>query len=150
MAKLRVYLDTSVLSAYYDDRAPDRQAQTEEFWKRLGDFETATSELTREEIGQTSDSSRRRLLLKLLDELTIYPITEEMKDLGRQYIASGVFSLIMLNDALHVAAAALSQQDVLLSWNFKHMVNRLRRAKVNQVNIARGLPTIEILAPPEL
>ncbi len=87
MAKLRVYLDTSVLSAYYDDRAPDRQAQTEEFWKRLGDFETATSELTREEIGQTSDSSRRRLLLKLLDELTIYPITEEMKDLGRQYIA---------------------------------------------------------------
>jgi predicted nucleic acid-binding protein len=150
MAKLRVYLDTSVLSAYYDDRAPDRQAQTEEFWKRLGEFDTATSELSREEIAQTPDATRRRMLLKLLNELTIYPITEEMKDLGRQYIASGVFSLIMLNDALHVAAASLSQQDVLLSWNFKHMVNRLRRAKVNQVNIARGLPAIEILAPPEL
>ncbi|MGH7845631.1 MAG: PIN domain protein [Candidatus Binatia bacterium] len=138
------------MSAYYDDRAPERRAQTKEFWERLGEFETATSELTREEIAQTPDSTRRRMLLKLLHDLTIYPITEEMKDLGRHYIASGVFSPIMINDALHVAAASLSRQDVLLSWNFKHMVNRLRRAKVNQVNIVRGLPAIEILAPPEL
>ncbi|MFQ6006795.1 MAG: PIN domain-containing protein [Woeseia sp.] len=150
MAKLRVYLDTSVLSAYYDDRAPDRQAQTEEFWKRLGDFEAATSELTREEIGQTQDPGRRSLLLTLLDELTIYPITEETKELARHYVTSGVFSLIMLNDALHVAAAVLTRQEVLLSWNFRHMVNRLRRARVNEVNIARRLSTIEILAPPEL
>lgn len=150
MAKLRVYLDTSVLSAYYDDRAPDRQAQTEEFRKRLGDFEAATSELTREEIGQTQDPSRRSLLLTLLDQLTIYPITEEVKECARHYITSGVFSLIMLNDALHVAAAVLTRQDVLLSWNFRHMVNRLRRARVNEVNIAKRLSTIEILAPPEL
>jgi hypothetical protein len=56
----------------------------------------------------------------------------------------------MFNDALHVAAAVLTRQDVLLSWNFKHLVNRRRRAKVNDVNVSQGLPMIEIVAPPEI
>ena len=54
------------------------------------------------------------------------------------------------NDALHVAAAVLTRQDVLLSWNFKHLVNRRRRAQINEENISLGLPTIEIVAPPEI
>lgn len=74
----------------------------------------------------------------------------EMKNLAHSYIAAGVFTLTMFNDALHVAAAVLTRQDVLLSWNFKHLVNRRKRAKVNEVYISLGLPTIEILAPPEI
>jgi hypothetical protein len=56
----------------------------------------------------------------------------------------------MYNDAVHVAAATLSRQDVLVSWNFKHLVNRRRRAMVCGVNAAAGLPPIDILSPPEL
>ena len=47
--KLKLYLDTSVFSAYLDDRAPDRRAQTVEFWERLTVFDACTSELAREE-----------------------------------------------------------------------------------------------------
>jgi len=56
----------------------------------------------------------------------------------------------MYNDALHVAAAVLTRQDVLLSWNFKHLVNRRRRARINEYNISVGLPAVEIVAPPEV
>jgi len=56
----------------------------------------------------------------------------------------------MINDAVHVAAAVLTRQDILISWNFKHLVNRRRRAKINEVNTTRGLPGLEILAPPEV
>ena len=52
----------------------------------------------------------------------------------------------MRGDALHVAAAVLTQQEVLLSWNFRYLVNRRRCARVNDVNISWGLPTIEIVA----
>lgn len=148
--KLRVYLDTSIFSAYYDDRAPDRRSQTEEFWGRITVFEAAASELTRDELEKTSDPERRTKLLALLKGLTLYPVTQEIKDLARHYIQSVVFTPIMLNDAIHVAAAVLTRQDILLSWNFRHMVNRRRRAKVNEVNISMGLPTIEIIAPPEI
>jgi hypothetical protein len=73
-----------------------------------------------------------------------------MNQLGQRYVSEGVFTATMLSDALHVAAAVISRQDVLLSWNFRHLVNRRRRAKVNEVNVEAGLRTIEILAPPEL
>lgn len=148
--KLRIYLDTSIFSAYYDDRAPDRRTQTEEFWARIATFEASTSELTREELEKTPDPDRRRKLLKLLDSLIVHPISDEVKKLAQQYVQARVFTPVVLNDAAHVAAAVLTRQDILLSWNFKHMVNRVRRAKVNQVNISLGLPTIEILAPPEI
>lgn len=96
------------------------------------------------------DPAQRAKFHELLKGFKIYPVTEEMKKLARRYIDEGVFSPLMFNDALHVAAAVLNRQDVLLSWNFKHLVNRRRRAKVNDVNISTGLPTIEIVAPPEI
>jgi predicted nucleic acid-binding protein len=148
--KLKIYLDTSVFSAYFDDRAPDRRAQTVEFWERLAAFEACTSEVAREELERTPGADRRKRLLRLLDGMTVHRITADMKQLSEQYVRAGVFTPITMNDAVHVAAAVLTRQDILLSWNFKHLVNRVRRAKVNQVNVAQGLPTIEIIAPPEI
>jgi hypothetical protein len=49
-----------------------------------------------------------------------------------------------------VPAAVLTRQDILVSWNFKHLVNRRRRALINDLNVAGNLPTIEIVAPPEV
>lgn len=148
--KLRIYLDTSIFSAHYDERALDRRAQTEELWKRIAAFEASTSELTREELQNTPDADRRKQLLQMLSGVALHPITGEMRGLAGKYLKAGVFTPIMLNDAVHVAAAVLSRQDILLSWNFRHLVNRVRRAKVNEVNVSLGLPTIEIIAPPEI
>jgi len=148
--KLRVYLDTSVFSALYDDRVADRRGDTEDFWNRRERFTLATSALAREELQQTSDAARRTELLDLLKEVTIHAVTPEMKQLATSYVSSGAFTPVSFNDALHVAAAVLTDQDILLSWNFKHLVNRRRRAQINERNIVLGLPTIEILAPPEI
>ena len=64
--KLRTYLDTSVFSAYFDERAPDRLLLTRDFWRRTAEFEIATSELTRRELEATPDAGRRAELLRLL------------------------------------------------------------------------------------
>jgi hypothetical protein len=55
---LHIYLDTSVFSAYYDERAVERQQQTEEFRARRNEFEVIASELAREELAQTLDPTR--------------------------------------------------------------------------------------------
>jgi hypothetical protein len=70
--------------------------------------------------------------------------------LAEKYITAGAFTETMFNDAVHVAAATLTRQDVLVSWNFRHLVNRRRRAVVCGVNATEGLPAIDILSPPEL
>ncbi len=148
--KLRVYLDTSVFSAYYDERLMDRKAETEQFWKRLNQFEVSTSDLARQELSQTTDRELQAKLKGLLGQVKVFPLMQEMTDLAQNYLDAGVFTPPMFNDALHVAASVMTRQDVLLSWNFKHLVNRRRRALINQLNISKGFPTVEIVAPPEI
>ena len=148
--RLRVYADTSVFSAYFDDLAADRKALTREFWQNLATYECATSELGVEEVRQTADLQLRERMEALLAGFQIIPITAEMHDLAEKYLRVGAFTRTMYNDAVHVAAATLSRQDVLVSWNFKHLVNRRRRAMVGGVNATAGLPPIDILSPPEL
>jgi predicted nucleic acid-binding protein len=148
--KLRIYLDTSIFSAYYDERSPERRAQTEDFWERVTAYDASTSVLAREELEKTPNAGRRRQLLRLLEGLTVHRVSADMRTLTEDYVRAGFFTRIMLSDAVHVAAAVLTRQDILLSWNFRHLVNRVRRAKVNEVNISLGLPTIEVIAPPEI
>jgi predicted nucleic acid-binding protein len=148
--RLRIYLDTSVFSACEDDRAPERKSLTLEFWRRMGDFEVSTSETARQELEMTADARHRELLRGLLSRVIVHPITPEMEALAQIYVDGGAFTATSFNDALHVAAAVLTRQDILVSWNFKHLVNRRRRALINDLNTAGNLPTIEILAPPEV
>lgn len=82
--------------------------------------------------------------------MRILSITPEMRELAHHYVAEKCFSPAMLDDALHIAVAVIGKQDILISWNFRHLVNRTRRARVNAVNANRGYPSLEILAPPEL
>lgn len=148
--KLRVYLDTSVFSAYYDEAVTDRRIQTEEFWAQRNLFELATSSLTQEELEQTPEPAKRTQLVALVEGMTVHSVTDLMRSLARSYIDAGTFTEVMYNDAVHVAAAVLTRQDMLLSWNFRHLVNRRRRAQINEVNTSLNLPTIDILAPPEV
>lgn len=148
--KLRLYLDTSVFSARVDIRAPDRQTLTEDFWQALPDYDRSTSELAVEELRQTADPLTRAKMEAMLADFAIISVTDEMRRLADRYILAGAFTRTMLNDAVHVAAATLSRQDILVSWNFKHLVNRRRRAMVASVNAREGLPVLDILSPPEL
>lgn len=148
--KQRIYLDTSVISLHDDLRSPDRCTMTREFWLRIHEFEASASEVTIREIRDTPDSSRREQMLLLVESLPILPVTPEAIELSRRYTSAGIFPPAVADDALHVAIAVLSRQDILVSWNFKHLVNQRRRAAIDAVNFGLGLPTVAILPPPEL
>jgi predicted nucleic acid-binding protein len=148
--KLRLYLDTSVFSALYDERAPERQRLTQEFWAKLPDYEKLCSQLTLEELRRVRDPSLRERLLNLTASFQVLPIGAGEHELARAYVAAGVVPLRYVADALHLAAAVLGGADILVSWNFKHLVRRSTRLLVNYVNASRGLPSLEILAPPEV
>ena len=131
-------------------RVTDRQQETLEFFSRANEFELATSELAQKELLRTPDEQRRRNLLQRLISVKILRIDDDMQALADQYVDAPIIPVAYRDDAVHIAAAVLSGQDVLLSWNFRHLVNRRRRSLVNLLNASRGLPTIEILTPPEL
>ncbi|MEK7731206.1 MAG: hypothetical protein AAB363_05045 [Planctomycetota bacterium] len=148
--KLRIYLDTSVVSAHVDSRDLSRQEHTQLFWSALSEFDPYTCPITIEELKRTSDARQREQLLKLAERLNLLAWTQEMEGLAQGYITGGAFSAAMIQDARHVAACVVSGIPVLLSWNFRHLVNRTRRIRVNLVNSQSGYGQVEIVAPPEL
>ncbi|MBI4557144.1 MAG: PIN domain-containing protein [Candidatus Hydrogenedentes bacterium] len=150
LMKPRIYLDTSIVSAYFDVRTPDRMAVTREFWVQSGKYALAASTLTLEELNDSPGGDLGKKFEHISRGVEIIPISETMNEIAREYLRAGVFAPNVWSDALHVACAVVSRQDILLSWNFKHLVNRRRRAMVNETNVVLGLPALEILAPSEL
>lgn len=147
--KPRVYIDTSVISAMLDAARPDRQQQKRAFWERAAEFAAVTSELTRDELSGTPDTHRRADLLALLARVGVGPVTPPMLALARTYVDRGIFPQRFEADGVHVAAAVHLGCPTLVSWNFRHLVNRRRRAAVNSANQALGLPALDIISPPE-
>ena len=147
----RLYLDTTVPSAYIDARAPDRQRLTEEFWHdRLPSYEPMISALVIAEIRDTPDSDKRRRLEALVQSFAVLPVTAEAEDLADEYVDRGVVRAKFRDDALHVALAVTQQIPLLASWNFKHLVKLQVRRQINLINAMLGFGQIDIVSPAEL
>ena len=149
--KLRLYLDTTVPSAYFDRRAPDRQQLTVQFWTgRLPDFEATISTLVLGEIQGTPDPERRAEMKNLVKEFVVLAFDERADELAQEYINRGIFAEKYVLDANHVAVAVVNRIRYFASWNFRHLVKIRTRREVNLVNLLKGYEPIEIVAPPEL
>ena len=74
-------------------------------------------------------------------------LTPEAEDLAGSYIFSGVIGAASKTDAEHIATATIHRVTVLVSWNFKHIVNLERIHGFNSVNLRLGYPMLEIRTP---
>lgn len=78
------------------------------------------------------------------------PLSSEADELAAAYIADGAIGAHMRADALHIALVTVARVDVLVSWNFKHIVNLRRIHAYNAVNLKKGYPLLEIRTPREV
>lgn len=66
------------------------------------------------------------------------------------YLRTSVVSARCADDALHVAVATVARADVLVSWNFRHLVNPIRIRAFNGVNTTQGYGPIIIMTPTDI
>lgn len=118
MVRPRLYLDTSVPSAFFDDRAPDRQRLTRRFWRdQLQAYEPVVSDLVLEEMAQTPDRQRQVEMLQLVESFEVLAsLGAATEDLAAEYIGRGIFTSKTAGDALHVAIAVSYGIGYLGSW----------------------------------
>ena len=144
-------MDSTVPSAYYDTRTPERQGQTLEFWKfLLLEFEAVISTVVLSEIRGTLDADRRRQLEDLVEGFGVLAFDEEADALAQEYVRRGVFPEKYIDDANHVAIAVTNGIGYFCSWNFTHLVKVNTRREVNAISVLKGYGPLEIFAPPEL
>lgn len=147
--KTKIYLDTSVISALFDERTPERLRMTAVLWSNLNDYEVFISELVIEELERVSEQVRPKLFSAAKDFIVL-KISKEAEELAEIYVKQGIFPEKYFDDALHVALASVNQIGVLLSWNFTHLVKLKTRRMVSIVNLSKNIMPVEIVSPPEL
>lgn len=146
---IKVYVDTSVIGGCFDAEFEEWSNKLIEEFK-LGLKVVVISDLTLKEL-EDAPPNVRNLVEETPEEHKEYVIlNDETRGLARHYIEDGAVSEAYLVDAQHIAIATVSRVDVLVSWNFRHIVNLAKIKLYNSVNLKYGYPLLEIRSPREV
>lgn len=150
MKKLKVYLDTSVISHLIQEDVPEKMADTRQLWEmfRNGRYDVYLSTVTLEEIDDCPEPKRGRLYdyLKQID-YTLLRVDDDVSEIATQIIEMGILTKKSYDDCQHIGVAIINECDCIVSWNFKHIVNIKTIRGVRAITNLKGHKPIEILNP---
>jgi predicted nucleic acid-binding protein len=152
--KKTLYLETSVIGAYLDNGEPFRRDLTIRWWEHeLSDYLPHVSPLVVRELERMSEP-RRTAYLKLISRVPQFEISEEAAILADGYVSRGIFHRKYISNALHMALASVNKADMIVTWDFGHLANVHRQARIKLFNTVAGffvpmIVTPEFLISPE-
>ena len=145
----RFYFDTSVFGGLFDIEFEEETALL--FEKvNLGLIKCVYSNLTESELTNAPEKIRNyfeRIKEEFKEKVLVTP--EGLK-LAQTYVDEKVVGETSLDDCIHIATATLNKVNVLVSWNFKHIVNIYRIRGYNSINLRLGYSILEIHSPKEI
>ena len=149
MKKPYIYIDASVIGGCEDAEFAEATLGLWELFLK-GDCIQVLSEHTLRELQGAPKSVRDRIFDIPEGHQVVLADTAEADALAEAYLAHGIVGPGSRSGALHVALATIGRVDVLVSWNFKHIVNLGRIRLFNAVNLEQGYGFIEIRTPKEV
>lgn len=145
--KLSIYLETSVIGAYLDNGDPFRRDLTIRWFEHeLSEYQAYSSILVQREL-ERIDEPYRTGYLKIIHGLDNLELSEEVSILAEGYISRGIFHRKFIADAVHMALASFHKIDYLVTWNFGHLANVRKQARVRLFNTAAGFFSPAIVTP---
>jgi hypothetical protein len=145
----RVYVDTSVIGGYFDE---EFEFYTKLFFEKVnqGQFKIILSDILTTELQGAPENVASFFESIPKRQIEYVDQTEDSIQLGEEYLNEGVVGKTSRTDCRHIALATLVNADILVSWNFKHIVNINRIRGYNSVNIKYGHRILEIRTPREI
>jgi len=149
MKTLRVYLDTSVIGGcFYSEFEEWSETLMDDF--RKGRYLAVVSDVVEKETEEAPD-----FVQELYREIVLFPaevvsVSKDTLSLVQHYTARSVLSQRFMDDMLHIALATIAEVDVLVSWNFRHIVRLDKIRLFNAVNMEQGYKPLTIYSPREV
>jgi len=145
----RIYIDTSVIGGCHDDEfATWSNGLMKDF--RLGNFKPIISRIVALEIVDAPNEVKKTYAELLNLEHELLETTAEAMGLADFYQRRGILTPKFYDDGLHIGLATIAEVDVLVSWNFKHIVHFDKMRLFNAVNIEQGYRSLQIYSPREV
>lgn len=142
-------MDTSVIGGCFDPEFAEWSNRLLQRFRR-SEFAAVLSAVTAAELEQAPEAVRR-----IFDELVgigseVLLVSSEAMDLLAAYEGRGILAPRFRNDMLHIAVATVAEVDVLVSWNFRHIVRLDRIRHFNSVNLELGYKQLAVYSPREV
>jgi predicted nucleic acid-binding protein len=149
MHRLRIYIDTSIVGGCCDEEFQDESWALMKMARR-GEIRLLVSSLLATELDRAPEDVQA--VLPDLPREALEPVTasDEAAQLRDAYLQAEVVESKRSADAYHVALATVARADMIVSWNFRHIVHFERIRGFNAVNLREGYLPIEIRSPREV
>ncbi|EKR33922.1 MULTISPECIES: hypothetical protein [Leptospira] len=144
----RVYVDNSVYGGYFDKEFAE---WTKLFFEEVdqGNFRVLYSRLIEKEL-KGAPKKVKDFAKEYLETSEIVRITRDTVLLAEAYLEFKVVGESSYEDCIHVASATIAKADIIVSWNFKHIVKLSKIQGYNTVNRKLGYSDLEIRTPMEV
>ena len=145
--KSKLYLDTTIPSAYYQYGKPIRQLITQKWFENESlAFDLYTSIVTIKEVNKFPNIEKGDKIENLIIDynIKILELTQPAIKLANEYMLKGAIPKSEPEDAYHIAIATVNKIEALASWNFAHIVSLNPIRKIHEINKKFKYPIIEI------
>jgi hypothetical protein len=148
MKRLKVYVDTSVFGGCFDHEFAEwSNALMDDF--RSDRCGLVVSDVTAGEVAMAPEPIRD-LFSEFIETASVLHVTSEDMELLGAYESHRILGPRFRNDMLHIAVATVGEVDVVVSWNFKHIVRLDKIRLFNGVNLELGYRPLSIYSPREV
>ncbi|MEO7263947.1 MAG: hypothetical protein ABIW38_03495 [Ferruginibacter sp.] len=145
----RFYFDTSVFGGAFDKEFDEVTLQLFER-VRLGQVICVFSDLKETELLNAPENVKENFKNLSKANIERVLVTDEILTLASKYVSEKVVGQTSFDDCIHIATATIYKVDILVSWNFKHIVNVYRIRGYNSINIRSNYQALEIRSPKEI
>ncbi|MDR2428853.1 MAG: PIN domain protein [Candidatus Margulisbacteria bacterium] len=145
--EVKVYIENSVIGGYFDKEFMDPTRRLFDLFRK-NVYKPVISDHVITELNDGAPDDVKANLETLNYEKT--EVTKEMLALCDKYMAENIVSENYRGDALHIAIATVLNVNLLVSWNFRHIVNYDKIRMFNAVNLKEGYNLLEIRTPQEV
>ena len=145
---IKVYADTSVYGGVFDEEFAEASRAFFDLI-RNGEYTLCVSEVIHQELSVAPEKVNE-LFQEFLPVAQLLDIGPDALKLQQAYIAEGILTEKWYDDALHVALATIAECNIIVSWNFKHIVNFRKIPLFNAVNVLKGYRQLAIHSPLEV
>ena len=146
--KQRIYLDTSVIGGAFDEEFNETTNLLFEMVDKKR-FTIVISSLTLRELDLAPPYIKDYFNKIERSNIELIGSSPESELLANCYISEKVVGQTSFDDCHHIAIATILKVDILVSWNFKHIVNVERIEGYNSINLKKGYKQLEIRSPRE-
>jgi predicted nucleic acid-binding protein len=153
MRSLKLYLETTVFNFIFAEDSPDKRQDVIKLFDEIsqGKYIPYTSDYVLQELLKAEEPKKTKMV-DLLNKYEVKLLTPDKnaENLADKYVTENIIPIKYRMDGIHIAMATINNLDIIVSYNFQHIVKLKTIIGTESINLREGYKRIGIYSPTEV